>query len=254
MKKDALGDRMKRYEKAFRQYLQPRTYTIIRVDGKAFHTFTKGLDKPFDDRLSDAMVHAMAELFNNIQGVKYAYTQSDEISLVLTDFDTYESQPWFGGKAEKITSVSSSLASNGFNMWWIYDHFKNGMNTANYWSTQWAAFDSRPFQLPNREEVINYFIWRQQDAIRNSISSLAQTMFSQNQLHGKSQIEMIEMCKARGVDWLDMPLKYQRGIGYYRWEDPMEPDMVRTITEPDYGIPIFSQNREYLKNLIPDYI
>jgi tRNA(His) guanylyltransferase len=254
MKKDSLGDRMKRYENVTRNYLQPRTYTIIRIDGKAFHTFTKGLNKPFDDNLGEAMVGAMGELFAKIQGVKYAYTQSDEISLVLTDFDTFETQSWFGGNVQKMVSVSASHATVGFSKVWLYKEFMKNLSAVNYSQLKWAEFDSRVFQLPNRDEVINYLIWRQQDAVRNSISGLAQSLYSAKKLHGKNQSDMQEMCFLAGHNWNDVPTKYKRGIGFYKWVDDIGEDMVREVSQPDYEIPIFSQNREYLQNLIPDYI
>ena len=255
MKRDALGDRMKRYENATRDFLMPRSYTIMRIDGKAFHTFTKGLEKPLDKRIEDGMIGAMAALFEKIQGVKYAYTQSDEISLIITDFDTFETQPWFGGNVQKMTSVSASIAANGFNKSWLYDAFiKGSMNMLNYDKIPWAEFDSRVFQLPNKNEVINYLIWRQQDAIRNSISSSAQALFSPNKLHGMNQIQMKEMLKSEGVIWDELPIAQQRGIGFYKWIDDIGEGMVRHVSQPDFSIPIFSENREYLEKLIPDYI
>ena len=256
---DSLGDRMKRYENVTRDYLQPRTFTIIRIDGKAFHTFTRGLDKPFDEDLADAMLSAMAEVFNSIQGVKYAYTQSDEISLVLTDFDDYSTQPWFGGNIQKIASVSASHATVGFNKTWIrnilnMDHILGSDPVYTFDNANWAEFDSRVFQLPNREEVINYFIWRQQDAVRNSISGLAQSLYSAGKLHGKNLKEMQEMCFEKGKNWNDVPTKFKRGMGFYKFIDDIGEDLERHVSMPDEEIPIFSEDREYLKNLIPDYI
>lgn len=255
MKKDStLGDRMKKYEKVNRTYLLPRTYTIIRIDGKAFHTFTKGLDKPWDDRLSEAMMITMGTLFTKIQGVKYAYTQSDEISLVLTDFDTFETQSWFDRNIQKIISVSASIATAVFNKEWMFQEFKTGnLNVGNYHNVKMAEFDSRVFQLPNREEVINYFIWRQQDAVRNSISSLAQSLYSHKELHGKNQMAMKELCFKKGSNWNDVPIKYKRGIGYYKWVDNIGEGLVRHVSQPDLEVPTFSEHREYLKNFIPDY-
>ena len=116
MKKFSLGDRMKEfYEKPQQTRLQRRTYTIIRIDGKAFHTYTRGLKKPFDEDFVHHMNETAVFLCKNIQGAKVAYVQSDEISIVLTDFDKISTSAWFGGNVQKIVSISSSLATARFN-------------------------------------------------------------------------------------------------------------------------------------------
>ena len=113
--KDSLGDRMKRYENTSRYYLSPRNYTIIRVDGKAFHTYTKGLERPFDLKLISDMNETASFLCKNIQGAKFAFVQSDEISIVITDFENINTDAWFDGNVQKITSISASLATAKFN-------------------------------------------------------------------------------------------------------------------------------------------
>jgi hypothetical protein len=115
MRKDNLGDRMKSYENITRTYLPSRMPIIIRIDGKAFHTFTKGFKKPFDDILMRAMEETAAALCRDIEGVKVAYTQSDEISLLITNNDTWETQPWFGNNLQKMVSVAASIATLAFN-------------------------------------------------------------------------------------------------------------------------------------------
>jgi tRNA(His) 5'-end guanylyltransferase len=249
---DSLGDRMKKFENIYRTHLLPRIYTILRVDGKAFHTFTKGLHKPWDDSLADSMMGTAIDIYNNVQGSKFAYTQSDEISLVFTDFDTFETQAWFGNNIQKICSVSGSIATRAFNQAWIEKKVIRGSDT--FRSVKWAEFDARVFQLPNKEEVINYFIWRQQDAIRNSIQMLAQSFFSQNKMHKKNQSELIEMCRGEGTEWGDLPTKYKRGVGIKRWVDDIGEGLRGEIIETDFELPIFSEKRDYIGNLLPDYI
>lgn len=220
--KDSLGDRMKRYENVNRNVLIPRMYTIIRIDGKAFHTYTRSFKKPFSVPLTSAMNEAALTLCNEIQGVKCAYVQSDEISLILTDFDTYETQPWVGNVLQKIVSLSASIATASFNAR-IYHLMRNPnyqekpvvsewSNTIYDYDEQMAFFDSRVFQLPTKIEVINYLIWRQKDAIRNSISMVAQSHFSPKQLHKKSNTEKLDMIRDEaGDDWNNYPIGNRLG-------------------------------------------
>jgi tRNA(His) guanylyltransferase len=141
---DALGERMKTYENVSRFYLTRRTYTIIRIDGKAFHHYTKGLMRPFDNILIDDMNSTAMYLCKEVQGTKFGYVQSDEISILITDFDDINTDAWFGNNIQKMCSVSASLATVKFN------ELRPG---------KIALFDSRVFQLPTKTEVINYFIW-----------------------------------------------------------------------------------------------
>lgn len=213
--KDNLGDRMKKYEVINRDFLIPKLHTIIRLDGKAFHTYTKQFKRPFDDVLINAMNETAKYLCENIQGVKFAYVQSDEISIYLSDQDSYEQQMWYGGNIEKIVSVAASMASAKFNhimtlsniliannpeaiinnyphytlvVECIYDAIEN---------MKLAEFDARVFQVPTKDEVVNCFIWRQQDAIRNSISAIAQYHFSATELHKKSTRDMLVMLETK---------------------------------------------------------
>ncbi|MEM4260957.1 MAG: tRNA(His) guanylyltransferase Thg1 family protein, partial [Candidatus Woesearchaeota archaeon] len=156
MKKSSIDDRMKRYENVNRYSLIRRTPVIIRLDGKAFHSFTKDLDKPFDEDLHNTFKQTVFYLVSQIQGAVFAYTQSDEISILLRDWDTLTTDAWFDYNIQKMASVSASIVTAKFNMLW---HKSNKI----------AFFDSRVFNLP-KEEVCNYFIWRQQDATKNSIN------------------------------------------------------------------------------------
>lgn len=212
---DALGIRMKEsYEFASRSFLPRRTYTIIRLDGKAFHSYTKGLDRPFDRGLMEDMAHTAAFLCRNIAGAKFAFTQSDEISLLLTDFDSIKTEPWFGGNVQKIVSVSASLCTEHFNSRRDLRH-RNGSKR--------AYFDARVFTIPDPTEVANYFIWRQKDATRNSISIAAQRYFTTKDLHSKSSAEKQEMLwKYAHINWNDYPIAFKRGQLVARVPELME--------------------------------
>jgi tRNA(His) 5'-end guanylyltransferase len=187
MKKDSIGNRMKQnYENIYRISLTRRTPVIIRLDGRAFHTFTKHLEKPFSNMLREAMVKTAEALLSEISGAKIAYVQSDEISILVTDYDHLYTQPWFDYNLQKITSVSASIATAVFN-----DYME---------SPYLATFDSRAFNIP-KEEVANYFLWRWQDWKRNSIQLLGQSLFSHKELHKKNQREIVEMCNEKGEEW-----------------------------------------------------
>jgi tRNA(His) 5'-end guanylyltransferase len=203
MRKDSIGNRMKEnYEYRYRIKLTKRIPVIIRLDGKAFHTLTKKCDKPFDENFSSAMENTVIKLCNEIQGVKCAYIQSDEISLLLTDFDRFTTEAWFDYNKSKIESISASLASVYFTKYWNH-------------CNQIGIFDSRSFNIP-KEEVRNYFIWRQLDWIRNSISMLAQSVYSHKQLNKKNQRDMHEMLYTKGINWADLSPKWKNGISIYK--------------------------------------
>ena len=212
MSKDALSIRQKSfYEIRTRTYLPRRTYTIIRIDGKAFKNYTKSLNKPFDEDLIEAMDSTAIYLCKNIQGAKLAYVQSDEITIVMTDFDTLQTDAWFDGEVQKIVSVSASMATREFNRVRIIQQLAIGIDIKYILNGKLAEFDSRAFTIPFKEEVLNNIIWRQRDAVRNSISSVAQSLFSHTQLTGKNQSDMQEMCFEKGVNWNDFPEKQKRG-------------------------------------------
>ena len=197
---DNLGDRMKGYESIPRTTLYRRMPVIIRIDGKAFHTFCKSAKKPFDDRIKDAMVATGKELVKTVQNCKDAYTQSDEISLLLIDYENIETDAWFDNDLQKIASVSSSIATMAFNK-----------NIDESYSDKWALFDARVWNLP-REEVTNYFLWRQQDCRRNSVSQTARSLFSHKQLHAKKTQEMKDMMLSKGTSWdMDINEGYRNG-------------------------------------------
>lgn len=222
-----LSTRMKEnYENRTKTYLTRRTPTIIRLDGKSFSNYTKGLNKPFDEGLIEDMQETTKFLCENIQGCKMGYTQSDEITLVLTDYDKIESSAWFDYSVQKMTSISASLATAKFNQLRVKRMIKVktkktkwdkvtdetfSMNINQCVETNLAFFDSRVFQIPEKEEVVNCLIWRQRDAEKNSIAMLAQSLYSPTELHKKNGNDMQEMCFQKGYNWNDLHFSKKRG-------------------------------------------
>ena len=281
MDKTTLGDRMKNnYENISRYYLTRRMPVIIRIDGKAFHTFTRGFKKPFDDILVSTMQDTMKYLCENIQGCVLGYTQSDEISLVLVDYAELTTDAWFGNNLQKMCSVSASMATLAFNkffsgrvqefMYDCCDEFgddvlpekQNDYELAHnvyFKKFNAAMFDSRVFTIP-KEEVCNYFIWRQQDSTRNSIQSVGQANFSQKELHGKSCNNIQDMLMIqKGINWNDYATTLKRGSCCIKVDDGLtEYDETGNICGYnkrskwiiDNEIPIFSQDRNYIEKLI----
>lgn len=274
--KDSLGDRMKsQFEDRTRISVLRKTYTLIRVDGKAFHTYTRGLKRPFDQGLIEDMNETAAYLCKNIQGSKFAYVQSDEISVLVTDFDSITTDMWFDGNLQKMASVASSLATAKFNQLRMKRSCWDGADVDGYLDADdlekfpLACFDARVFQIPQSVEVENYFIWRQQDAVRNSISSVAQSLYSHKELEGKSSNQKQEMIFQKGINWNDYTSREKRGGFIERVEIKVDPFMnphpslgKKNTTNKDSGIrkkwqsvecPIFTQNREFLKSRIPSF-
>ena len=281
MDRTTLGDRMKNnYENISRYYLTRRMPVIIRIDGKAFYTFTRGFKKPFDDILVKTMQDTMKYLCENIQGCVLGYTQSDEISLVLTDYAELTTDAWFGNNLQKMCSVSASMATLAFNkffsdrvqdfMYACCDDFgddilpekQNDYDLAYnvYFKKLYTAmFDSRVFTIP-KEEVCNALIWRQQDATRNSIQSVGQANFSQKELHGKSCNDIQDMLMLqKGINWNDYSTTLKRGSCCIKIDDGITKyDEVGNICDYipsskwviDNETPIFTQDRNYVEKLI----
>lgn len=224
--KDPLGDRMKSsYEDRTRSYLPRRTFTIIRLDGKSFHTYTKSCKKPFDDDLYEDMNNAIIAILPEIHGAVFAYTQSDEISILLTDFSSTETNAWFDGNIQKITSVSASMITAEFNKLRIRRSLHGGsvegcQNVITLTDT--AYFDARTFSIPDRTEVMNYFLWRNNDCSRNSVSMYGQHHFSHKQLQGQSTKQVMEMLADVNKPWdaLKDDWKYGRLIVKENYEVP----------------------------------
>lgn len=251
MNKDNLGDRMKEnYENRAKTQLLRRTPVIIRLDGKAFHTFTKGFKKPFDNILTEAMQQTMLTLCKEIQGCVLGYTQSDEITLVLTDYKKLETAAWFDYDIQKVCSVSASIATLAFNKCFLKEMMQNKVGLANSvhfqaW-TKGALFDSRCFNIP-KEEVANCILWRQQDAIRNSINSVGQANFSHKELQGLSTDQILgKLLEEKQIDWNKLPVHLQRGSCCIKRE-------VNGVDSwfIDTEIPIFKgEDRDYIEKLI----
>jgi len=243
---------MKRYEGIPRIKLTPRMPMILRIDGRAFHTYVKKDFKrlqegPWSDHMRDCMTAAAKALLEEVAGAKIAYVQSDEVSVLVTDDDTLATQPWFDKGVQKVCSVSASIATVGFNQAVVAFGFDN-----------WATFDARCFVIP-REEVCNYFIWRQQDAERNSVQMLAQAHFSHKQLQGKSRADLQRMLIAqKSIRWDDLQTWKKLGWCVHRTSRPIEHwdrvygegGPIRTVIEPDWEIPWFTQSRDYIEKFL----
>ena len=243
---DSLGDRMKTdYENRTRVYLPRRTYTIIRTDGKAFHSYTKGLNRPFDLQFIEDMDNTAIELCSKIMGAKFAFVQSDEISILLTDFEGITTEAWFDNNLQKMCSVSAAIATRAFN--------EARLNRLGTEKMKWAEFDSRVFQIPQPIEVYNYMVWRQNDTVRNSISSVAQSLYSPKELHGKSCNEMQEMAFQKGINWNEYDDKLKRGRLIIKEEYQLSGGIMDTIRTHWISVapPIFSQDKEWILALIP---
>lgn len=279
----SLDVRMKQYEYVTRNYLLRRTPVIIRIDGKAFHTFTRGFEKPYDLRLNEAMQRTMKYLCENVEGCVMGYTQSDEITLVLCDYKKITSQAWFNDNIQKMCSVSASLATLEFNRvfkeivtaWQdktftsfefdehgakdaeAFAKYQKLSNAYNSSICRGALFDSRAFNIPV-EEVNNCLLWRQQDATRNSIESLAQVNFSHKSLQGLNTDALQEkLWSERGINWNNCPTAQKRGCCCIKENEYFEGDdtvggkpYMRSKWVIDTEIPIFSKNPNYVNHRI----
>ena len=274
MKYGAFDKRMKKYEFVSRHYLTTRTPVIIRVDGKAFHTFTRGFQKPFDGVLSKTMQETMKYLCENIQGCVLGYTQSDEITLVLVDYKNIDTSAWFDYNIQKCASVAASMATLAFNKFFDNNINEYGREHIEDWDEggtsrtlspdervslkiaetyykayqKGAMFDARAFNVP-KEEVCNNLLWRQNDATRNSIQMVGIAYFSHKQLDKKSTSNIQDMLMLeKGVNWNDYPTKYKRGSCCIRKTDETTGRSKWII---DNEIPIFKgDGRKYVDDLI----
>ena len=254
---DELGKRMKGYEAIPRIFLMRRTPVAIRVDMKAGHTFTKYLKKPWDEIFQKSMWYTMKNMCEQIQGCVFGFAQSDEITLILTDYETLTTDAWFGYNVQKLCSVSASIATLKFNQafkklsteW--FDNYFEAWHTSpeedryaevlNDCELVGAMFDARCFNIP-KEEVVNLVYWRQVDAVRNSIQSMAQANFSHKQLDRKNTKQLREMLAEIGKPWEDVPLYQQRGVACVKNEDGWYIDESMPILKGD--------GRDYLEKLI----
>lgn len=283
MDNSELGIRMKElYEKPARTQLLRRMPVAIRIDGKAFHTFTLGFKKPFDKVLMNSMADTMQYLCENIQGCVLGYTQSDEITLILVDYQTFRTDAWFDYQVQKMTSVAASMATMAFNR--AFEMYANShigyLDRTGFILTtsgekyagslrramrQRACFDARCFNIP-KEEVTNLIYRRQLDATRNSIQMVGQANFSQGRLDHKTCEDIQEMLfQEKGINWNDYSIPEKRGCCCIKTEEQEtieEPNMfngeqigkkvtIRRKWKIDYEIPIFKgADRDYIDKLV----
>lgn len=245
----SLGNRMKHYEKTNSPTLISRIPVIIRLDGRCFHTYCQQFKKPWDRNLIMMFHKAAQETLKEIQGAKIAYLQSDEISILVTDYDSIYSAPHFNYDGYKITSTTAASYSTYF-----YQAFLNYMidtiesdnklgkipRIRQVINQKPPTMDSRVYNLPE-SEICNYFIWRQQDWIRNSIQMLGRSLFSQKELDNKKTEEVINMCISKGKNWNHLPTIIKRGRCIVKEKE----DWVL-----DTNIPIFTQDRNYIERLL----
>lgn len=283
--RDDLGTRMKTfYEEIPKTKLMRRCPVTIRIDGKAFHTFTRGFQKPFDEILIEAMQKTMKYLCENIQGCVLGYTQSDEITLILIDYKKLNSSAWFDYEVQKMCSIAASMATMAFNKFFK----KNVENLEQYYAIEYetngwygkgtpeyemcetyskavekgAIFDARCFNIP-KEEVTNLIYWRQLDASRNSIQMVGQANFSHKELQNKSCNQIQDMLIDKGINWNDLPTHQKRGSCCVRNNIVISTDGTTEIAQLrdssesenvwiiDKEIPIFKgEGREYIDKLI----
>lgn len=252
MVKDDLGNRMKEnYENRSKTYLTRRMPVIIRLDGKAFHTFTRGLNKPFDDILIKTMQETARYLCENIQGCKVAYTQSDEITLLLTDYDKLNTSAWFDYNVQKMCSISASMATLAFNRYFRDNVCCQDDDVFVVYNDKFdkALFDARVFSIP-QEEVCNCFIWRQQDATRNAIEMVGHANFSTKQLHKVNCSQIQEMLwQEKGINFNDFETYKKRGSCVVKEYCEVE-GATRSKWIIDLDIPIFSKCREYIERFL----
>ena len=273
---DDLGVRMKTfYEQIPKIKLMRRCPVAIRIDGKAFHTFTRGFHKPFDEVLIKSMQETMKYLCENIQGCVLGYTQSDEITLILVDYKKLTSSAWFDYEVQKICSIAASMATIAFNKFfrdnvgdYLYENYDD-QYLADYIKIlqnavdKGAMFDARCFNIP-KEEVTNLVYWRQLDASRNSIQMVGQACFSHKELQNKSCNDIQDMLMTqKGINWNDLPTYQKRGSCCVRNKIVIESDGVMVTAQLrdtsksenewiiDTDIPIFKgEGREYVDRLV----
>lgn len=224
----SLADRMKQYEGVTSISLMRKTPVIIRIDGKSFKNYTKNFKKPHDMELSAIMGSTLKHLVDNIQNAVFGYTQSDEISILLRDWDSEETDAWFGYNVQKLASVSASLTTAFFNQ--LAKNVREDLPL--------AVFDSRVFNIP-QNEVINYMIWRQRDGIRNSIRNHAHYYLGHAACQGVSNNDILGMMLNMDspFDWNnDLPIYARRGIAYSK-----------DASDIDDAIPVFEHCREYVE-------
>lgn len=263
MSNDSLGDRMKSYEDCYRIQLPIRMPVILRIDGKAFHTYTKGCKRPVDAGLVECMNLTAIELCKRVQGCQIAYVQSDEISLLVTNYEDIDTQSWFDNNLQKMVSISAAVASvtftqNSYKIWGSESIDSQAGDLIEVPRFKSAYFDSRAFVMP-KEDVNNYFLWRQQDATRNSVQMLARTLYSHKELENKGNSELQELIFQKGQNWNNVPTSQKRGrcivkkVVLKEGVNPKTGEKLPTQRSEwvvDNEIPVFSQNPMYINEYV----
>lgn len=279
---DDLGKRMKEYyEQISKTKLMRRCPVVLRIDSRAFHTFCRSFNKPFDDILVKTMQDTMKYLCENIEGCVLGYTQSDEISLLLIDYKKLDTAAWFDYEVQKLCSISASMATLAFNKFFydnvefnfqeewakinekitnkeisseeaepMFDKLEDEYYDKYYSKCNKAMFDSRCFNIP-KEEVTNYFYWRQLDATRNSIQMVGQANFSHKELQNKSCNDIQNMLLTeKDINWNDLITYKKRGSCCVKKEF-VQDDITQTKWVVDKNIPIFKgEDRCYINDLV----
>lgn len=286
MDRSDLAERMKGYEKRNRYYLQRRMPVILRLDMRAGHSFTRGFKRPFDEVFIKSMQDTAKYLCENIQNCKLSYQQSDEITLLLVDYDKLNTDCFFDYRVDKLCSITASMATMAFNK--LFEkyvdeyRFSKWDGVSNYEDNAWeyiqvllsavekgAMFDARCFNIP-KEEVTNLLYWRQDDAAKNSIQMVGRAFFSHKELHKKSRNDIQDMLMTqKGINWNDFPTYQKRGSCCIKTEEKIMEDI--TIIKNRFGedgkkhvvnmkrphwiidteIPIFKgEGREYIDRLV----
>lgn len=233
--------RMKRYEGYRKPYVDTNLPIVIRLDGKSFSNFTRKFERPFDKCITSAMDAATLALCEEVQPCLLAYTQSDEITLVMGAYKNVNSQPWFNGSVQKIASVAASIVTLAFNLDLLESHNDPTLR---------AYFDCRVWNLPSEEEVVNSLIWRQNDAMRNSVAMVASSVFSHRQLQGVSVAGMKDLLVEHGTPWESFPIRKTRGAMCYPVDQTGSGSVIRRGWSYDTDIPVFSDNRIFLEGML----
>jgi tRNA(His) guanylyltransferase len=281
MKADSLGARCKRYEATSRQVLVPRTPVLARIDGRAFHTFCRGLAKPYDADFHACMWTAAMAVCKDVAGAKLAYVQSDEISLLVTDYESLGQGSHFDYEVPKLCSTMAATTSVAF-LAEFYKRFPDRATRMLQTGRGLPTFDARVFNVP-REDVCNALTWRQRDAERNSLTMHAQAHYSASELHGQGKAAKHDLLHEKGINWSHLPTPRKRGVCVVRetyevpkrrpsikttgsdaeWVmnvidqdlNPVEGTTTRTRWVVDEDIPIFStpEGRQYVERFVwPD--
>ena len=248
--KQTLGDLMKSYEEVTNYKLPLRSCIIVRIDGRAFHTFTKGFEKPYDEIFIRSMQKTMLSICESIQGCQFGFVESDEISILIWETNN-EADPWFSNRLQKICSMTSSMATLYFNRYFteILSSYSETEKPNHYKAIKdGAIFDSRVFIIP--ESVINpYFVWRQNDCTRNSILGLSQKYFSHKQIQGMKCDELQnKLLTEKNINWNDEPTVNKRGTCAYKIVDDI--DKQSHIWILDLNMPILNEEKDFVYSKI----